>query len=362
MYVKRIQIVNYGPIERLDISLPFDEDKPKPVLLIGENGSGKSIVLSHIVNALLQAKDRVFPDSTEVEPNKVFKLRSSSYIRVGCDLYFARVDFEDGLYMSEIRSLRNKENYKGLPIGIPTSHMEEAWDELPGDSNDHMLTNMGSGGVFQTPEEQRQEAKIRSVFSQNCVLYFPPNRFEEPAWLNEGNLLAHADFMRPKRLQGHTERRIINEASLQANVNWLFEVVYDTVVFEMQRGRVGGATNSYNAALSIYQTVLREKQDVSFGIGTRRDRVVSVNSGGRRLVPNIFQLSTGETALLNLFFSILRDFELSGSSFSSTQDVRGIVVVDEIDLHLHVSHQYSILPNLIKGTSEQLSFRDFLGV
>ena len=52
--------------------------------------------------------------------------------------------------------------------------------------------------------------------------------------------------------------------------------------------------------------------------------------------------------MLNMFLSILRDFELSGSSFSSTEDIRGTVVVDEIDIHLQVSHQYSILPNLLK--------------
>ena len=57
MYVKRIQLLNYGPIDHIDLELPFDEERPKPVLLIGENGSGKSILLSHIVNGLISAKD-----------------------------------------------------------------------------------------------------------------------------------------------------------------------------------------------------------------------------------------------------------------------------------------------------------------
>ena len=70
--------------------------------------------------------------------------------------------------------------------------------------------------------------------------------------------------------------------------------------------------------------------------------------GAISLVPNIFQMSTGETSLLNLFLSILRDYELSGATFNSIEDIRGVVVVDEIDLHLHVSHQYSILPNLMR--------------
>ena len=50
---------------------------------------------------------------------------------------------------------------------------------------------------------------------------------------------------------------------------------------------------------------------------------------------------------MNLFLSILRDFDLCGAHFSSAADVRGIVVVDEIDLHLHAIHQYEVLPHLI---------------
>ena len=45
MYVKLVRLANYGPIQKLDIGFPFDEKRPKPVLLFGENGSGKSILL-----------------------------------------------------------------------------------------------------------------------------------------------------------------------------------------------------------------------------------------------------------------------------------------------------------------------------
>ena len=59
-------------------------------------------------------------------------------------------------------------------------------------------------------------------------------------------------------------------------------------------------------------------------------------------------MSSGETSLLNLFLSILRDLDLCGSPFTKAEDIRGIVVVDEIDLHLHAVHQYKILPKLIR--------------
>ena len=112
MYTKRIQIINYGPIAELDIEFPFDGEIPKPVVLVGANGSGKSILLSHIVNGLTSAKDHAYPESPEIETGKVFKLRSGSYIKSGAECYFAKVDFEDGLSIGELRSRRLKRDYQ----------------------------------------------------------------------------------------------------------------------------------------------------------------------------------------------------------------------------------------------------------
>ena len=85
-----------------------------------------------------------------------------------------------------------------------------------------------------------------------------------------------------------------------------------------------------------------------FGIGTRNRRVVSVMDSERQRVPNIFQLSSGEVSLLNLFLSVLRDYDLCRATFARPEDIRGIIVVDEIDLHLHAVHQYEVLPRLVQ--------------
>jgi hypothetical protein len=53
MYLKSIIINNIGSIKDLNLLLPFNLDNsPQPVILVGVNGSGKSIVLSYIVDAI----------------------------------------------------------------------------------------------------------------------------------------------------------------------------------------------------------------------------------------------------------------------------------------------------------------------
>jgi len=357
MYVKRTQIINYGPIDRLDISFPFEGNTPKPALLVGENGSGKSILLSHIVNGLISAKDLIYPDTPEVEKGKVYKIRSGSYIKSKKEFYFARVDFQDGLFIEEIRSEHQKETYQNPPAELTGQEAQAAWGKMESKKGDYLDPNI-----------YRKEAEVRDVFSRNCVLYFPPNRFEEPAWLNEENLIAKAEYLDLNHTEGYTSRKIINYSPLRDNQNWLFEVIYDRVAFEIQIPRLnlpmgnpqgtvpinlfggysGQATHIYGIALQIVSNIIKEGQNIRFGIGKRHNRVVSIEGESGQLVPNIFQLSSGETSLLNLFLSILRDFDLSNSSLTKAEDIRGIVIVDEIDLHLHVAHQYTILPQLIK--------------
>lgn len=359
MYTKKIQIDNYGPICHLDIAFPFEGDTPKPVVLVGENGSGKSILLSHIVNGLLAVQSLVYSENPEVKQGKVYKLRSPFYIRSGNEYSYGRVDFEGNLYYEELALNRLK---KDFPSEQLSNEANKLWGNMPDSENSHI------GNNFNAPT---QNQLLKDIFNKNCVLYFPPNRFEDPGWLNEESLNAKAKYMDLKHLQGYTDRKIINYSPLHGNQNWLFEVLFDRCVFEIQTSQVplnttdanqklrniniplfggyrGKATAIYESALRVVRSVFRAGGNLRFGIGERQYRNVSLVQDEQEVVPNIFQLSSGETSLLNLFLSILRDFDLSGTPLTQTDDIRGIVIVDEIDLHLHAIHQHEVLPNLVK--------------
>ena len=363
MYAKRIQLINYGPIENLDLEFPFNGETPKPVVLVGENGSGKSILLSHIVNGLISAKGIAFPESPEVDLGKVYKLRSSSYIKSGSEYYFGRVDFDGSFFLSEIMTRRSKQAYSDVPTGISGTAAEAMWDKIDPAKSDHYDSNINN--------DPNTTKTIGGILEKNCILYFPFNRFEEPAWLNEENLKAQAHHIDRRHLARHTIRKVIASSPLHENQNWLFDVIYDMAAFELQTrpvnlsvkdgtaiiplpvfsGYSGDAARTYEAVIEIVRKMFRNP-NIRPGIGRRNDRAVAVisehGSYSSQMVPNIFQLSSGETSLLNLFLSILRDFDLCGTPFSSTTDIRGIAVVDEIDLHLHAVHQNEVLPELIE--------------
>ena len=67
----------------------------------------------------------------------------------------------------------------------------------------------------------------------------------------------------------------------------------------------------------------------------------------KSFVLDLHYLSTGEALILSLFCSILRDYDKTNLPLNSTNDIKGIVLIDEIDLHLHTKLQYNLLPKLI---------------
>lgn len=357
MYVQRIRLTNYGPIDRLDVTLPFEGDRPKPVILLGQNGTGKSLLLSHIVNGLLLAKDVAYPDSRELETGKVYKVRSPQYIKVGRDFSYGEVNFEKGLTVRELTLLKRRGDHSQPPTGLSGTGAQALYDRL----TEHETTIL--------EHDSFDRSRSETALEKNCALYFPPNHFEEPAWLNEMSLKFKAQNMDLRRLKGYTERSVINYSTLRANQNWLFDLVYDWSVFERQEvsWRVpqpnqeapaatvpvsipvhGPARRLYESVLGVIRLILAPEGQLRLGIGGRHNRVIFLTEDDRTTVPNLFQLSSGQTSLLSLFLSLIRDFDLTGTQFTSTADVRGLVVVDEVDLHLHVNHQYDVLPRLMQ--------------
>ena len=362
MYVERIQLINCGPIGRLDITLPFNNNKPKPVVLVGENGSGKSIVLSNIVNFLLLAQGEVFPNNPEIEKGKVYKIRTSTYIKMGEEYYYSKTTFKNGLFFEELRTKSKKESNSTPPDGLNTEDAKQAWNKMKIDELEFV-----DGNILKNENELLQE------FSSNCILYFPPDRFESPAWLNERGLTSKAEHKRHTHLKGYTDRKIIRHSPLHEIQNWIFEIVFDLFMFEYEQvpvqayikvnegesekyepiriqnqiAKPGSAAHATLLAKEIIESVLSVGPGVNFRIGKRTNRQVSINNNGQDILSNMFHLSTGQVTLVNLFLSIVQDYESSGNMFTSAADIRGIVVVDEIDLHLHSTHQYEILPSLI---------------
>lgn len=350
MYLHRFELLNTGPIEHVNITCRFGEDgSPKPIVFVGRNGSGKSVATAHVVSTLIEAHGTVFEDS-DVEEGKVYKLRSPSYIRHGAKYSTAEVHLSDDFSVYEAQFAKQKSLFaEPHPTYIK-------WNEVPPAATTHYTSNFS----------QRSE-ELGTCLQEATHLFFPPNRFEEPAWLNEMNLRNKASYASLKNYSSYSNRPIVNYAPMRDLQNWLLDLIYDSFALERRstlelesqnfgqiarpyivQNRNGPATKILKPVEDILRTLFGKPGEVRWSIGARNHRQIGISIDGELITTNLFQLSTGQAVLLDLFLAIIRDFDLSPSQLTQLSDIKGIVVVDEIDLHLHTDLQHDLLPNLIR--------------
>ena len=356
MYLRSIRLKNTGPIQELNLTLPFADERPKPLVLVGRNGSGKSTLISFVVNALIGLKQQIFEDA-EIEKGKVYRLRSSLGIHGSAHFYFARLNFDKGVSLIEWQLDKQKELFTEPDelLAIDTS-----WQQIPLNESSHYALPLG---------ELSQRHLLEKELAENSLLFFPADRFEPPDWLNSENLSSELKLPVPSHRKDRTQRRILSKNRLKPTLDWLNSVIFDMMVSEHKymnfpvgiEGQItaarvavpGKAHAVFNSITTILQSVLCQKitDNIQLGIGDRNSRIinVTVTQGGQiiRAIKDLMSLSAGESALFCMFASIVRDADLASIQFETPDQIAGIVVIDEADLHLHLSLQYEVLPRLI---------------
>lgn len=356
MYLRSIQLKNTGPIQDLNLTMPFVGDLPKPLVLVGKNGSGKSTLISFVVNALLGLKQQIYEDA-EIEKGKVYRIRSSLGIHGSTHFYFARLNFDKDVSLVEWQLDKQKELFTE-PNELQA--IDASWQQILPNETSHYSLSLGELG---------QPHLLEKSLRENSFLFFPADRFEPPDWLNTENLSTELKLPDPSRIKGRTQRRILSKNRLKPTLDWLNSVIFDMMVSEYRTVNLpvgnegqeiaarmaipGKGHTVFSSITSILQGVLCQKSSdtIQFGIGDRNSRIISVtvsqNGQVIRTIKDLMSLSAGESALFCMFASIVRDADLASMQFETLDQIAGIVVIDEADLHLHLSLQYEVLPRLI---------------
>lgn len=172
MYLRNVYIENNGPIKNLSFEIPQAiSGVPKPLILVGGNGSGKTNLLSIIADSLFEASVIYFNDTVKqgggIE-RPYFRILGAPTISAGSSGGCVLLKFEDNDTEYFYKEKSGKLPYSEAQKRIPDSFQQ--------------------AGLWNDNEDVKQfildEGKVKTIFQSGVYVYFPSSRSETPHWLN----------------------------------------------------------------------------------------------------------------------------------------------------------------------------------
>jgi predicted ATP-dependent endonuclease of OLD family len=330
MYLKNIAIKNYGPINEINIQLPFNESgNPKPIIFVGKNGTGKTILLSQIMDSFYEIMGDIFKDVKKYEGfgTKFFKLSGTSNLQIGKKEGFTLLQYElDG---SKIRYFD-----KVGKVSIKDFKMFISDFDLSPNNNDSFEKNT---------KINVNKNKLEQELLNGAYFYHPAYRYEEPFWKND-DFKHNIQIKEYKRFSGQFGKELEIVNSIEENKHFLLNLVLDYVA------RINEFDEILWKSVNIILNAVKKTEDLMFWIGSRANFRLSIvrqdNNNLILILPSINNLSLGELILLDMFINIIRHACIYKSK--PLEEIEGIVIIDEVDVHLHSDLQFEVLPQLIK--------------
>lgn len=363
MYLERMYYKNVGPIDEIDYTFRKDENgNPIPVVIVGKNGSGKSILLSNIIDAFYEIADQKFRNAiiNDGVNHYYYKVLSDSQIKIKEHFLVSHLIFTQDSkrleYLYKIGKLTFNE-YKKLRNN----------DEINSRLDWH---DKESEKTFSVEDEflidLEQKTYFDDCFNKNIVCYFGPDRFFKPSWMSKKYFGKEEDIssdLLNERYTGELINPITAMNISELTIEWVKDVVNDSK--EESKNLVEKFSTLNKEIINDYSELNEirlnlEKilsiilgEQIIFWIKNRSygiDQLTIIKKdSGEVLIKNLSGLSTGQLALFHLFATIIRYADRNDIKTSTKLDqIQGIVVIDEIDLHLHTQLQAEALPNLIK--------------
>lgn len=334
MYIKSIDIINYGSIKSFQYQARYNEQgNPIPIILLGKNGSGKSLVLANIVDSLIQLKRELYPGYIpEVKGTNYYKIGQLGYINYSSE--FSKVNIE---YIHNDKVIK----YIDIMSRNPKNNIENNSDIRNIVNNDEKFKDNGF--------YRRLNSSLNiNEYNENTYLYFPVDRYYIPNWYNEENYIK-VNYEQTENFVGKSTQNMIKVDVLSNIKKWLYDVFLSrTAILTFNNQTVQSVPMIlplHNMILEVFRTI---KDDKTITIPNYSYKNSSLPIEGKTInVSDINNLSSGEAMLVSIFLSIIKEYDFSHDNYS-LQDITGICIIDEIDLNLHIMQQKEVLPKLIK--------------
>lgn len=349
LYLKKIKVQNYGAISNFEFVCRFDDNgNPNTVVLVGKNGSGKTLLLSNILHSLIEIKRKLYAEIPEVDGDNYYRVGTKEYIKNDEEFSYVNLEYSSEVFFTSA-TVRSPERFD--------------FDTI----KDYEHINIFDNGIKENGFFNNLGNCTKDAFDNNVFLYFPVDRYYYPKWLNTEN--KKLSFLVTENFLGRTNTDIIKDNLLSEIENWILDVVIDKYLYE----QVPFTYNNGEKTETVIQFIGKNAQiqgqinqiiekifpncskynSARIGVSAKKGRRISImakDSNGQdiQLIPTFQNLSSGEIMILSMFCSILKEADrLSNDRFLNISEITGVVLIDEIDNHLHSNFAKEILPEVM---------------
>lgn len=336
--ISRVIIFNRAPFERLDLSF----EKNSISVLTGINGQGKTTILSYIVDSWYELVRDYYSNEFKGKEGIYFRVAASMYVmdRTKPSIVYVRYNVDEQFV-----------DYLNIEDGITEAQYNEIVTLTGKIPFGRIEKKEGRSIRCKCVSENVNKELVQKWLGSNVLTCFPSFRYELPYYIAD-TYKKQFEFRKDNRYSGFLTNPLIVVSGIEGITNWLMDLVLDKELYD-NHSVVEQETRLWRNVSSIISSTLSSKLNglrVRFALG-RRNRGASRISVVRQdnsedIYPSIYGMSSGELALLGMFTEILRQADNLSTNIP-IQNIRGIVVIDEIDKHLHIKLQKEVISSMM---------------
>ncbi|MGG6270296.1 AAA family ATPase [Leptolyngbya sp. AN03gr2] len=314
MRIKALRLTNFRGFKDFHLEFP----KSNIAVFIGENGSGKSSLLNSMSLCL------------NVFVNELTQQKTTKSLFTADDIHKAATNYTIALTIAQ---------------EAEAEELEISW-KRPSHGNIFQSAHLLNALQSQLKDEPSSSIPVMADYPANRLIY----NSDSKARLKSKNY----DFSQFYAYQNAFHKELIHYEDF---VTWfrLEEDLENEIISRENRNYVSSNLKTIRTALEIFLSqlnathfsnlrVVRERQDANLGLRGSMSSSLEISKDGIAL--KIEQLSEGERAIVLIVCDIARRLTIANPALDDPKTGHGIVLIDEIDNHLHPQWQRQILPAL----------------
>lgn len=338
-YLNRIIIYNRAPFDKLDLS--FEENGIS--VLTGVNGQGKTTIESYIVDSWFEIVRKYFALE--------FKGFEGTYYRLSSGLYVINTSLPSLVYI-RYKMGDDMVDYLNLEGNVSQIQYNEIVN-IPDKKIEfhNFKSNLDKSHRTKLVSSNIKERKVLEWLETNVVTSFPSFRYELPYYLTD-HFKNEYQFKKDSNLSGYLVNPLEVVSGIDGVSNWIMDLVLDMEIYGNASGQP--ETILWGNVRRILSAALLSKlkgSKVRFGLGRRNRGAARISimrvPEDTQFYPSIFGMSSGELSILSMFVEILRQADNLSTNIK-LEEIQGIILIDEIDKHLHIKLQKEVLPAMME--------------